>query len=54
VRDENIAKSISTTLVSFYSTVSPPLYFIKSMLGFVEELVNFKKNEKDEENMMLI
>jgi hypothetical protein len=31
VRDENVAKNISTTLVSFFSTVSPPLYFIKSL-----------------------
>lgn len=55
VRDENIAKAISTTLVSFFSSASPPLCIVKNMLGFVEELVDFKKSDRSEaENMILI
>lgn len=54
LRDENIAKAISTTLVSFFSSSSLPLCHIKGMLGFVEELVDFKKSDKEAENMILI
>ena len=54
MRDENIAKAISTTLVSFFSCASPPMCIVKSMLGFVEELVDFKKSDKEAENMILI
>lgn len=54
VRDENIAKAISTTLVSFFSSSSPPLCVVKNMLGFVEELVDFKKSDKEADNMILI
>lgn len=54
VRDENIAKNISTTLVAFFSAVSPPVENTKHMFGFVEELVDFKKSDRDDENMIKI
>jgi len=54
VRDENIAKHIQSTLVSFFSTISPPIYNVRLVLGFVEELVDFKRSEKEEENMVMI
>lgn len=54
VRDENVAKAISTTLVSFFSCSSPPMCLVKNIVGFVEELVDFKKNDKESENMILI
>ena len=54
VRDENIAKNIQSYMVQFYSAASPQLCTIKQMYGFVEELVDFKKSDKETENMTLI
>ena len=54
IRDENIAKAISTTLVSFFSSSSPPLCVIMQMYGFVEELVVMKRSEREAENVVLI
>lgn len=44
VKDENEAKT--NALVTFFSAVSPPLKVIKQVIGFVEELVDFKKSER--------
>jgi hypothetical protein len=41
-------------MVQFYSAASPQLCTIKQMYGFVEELVDFKKSDKETENMTLI
>lgn len=54
IRDENIAKSIQSNMVSFFSAASPPLWIVKQMLGFVEELVDFKRKDKESDNMILI
>lgn len=54
VRDENIAKNIQSSMVSFFSTANPPLWTVKHMHGFVEELVDFKRKDKETDNMILI
>ena len=54
IRDDNIAKCIQSYMVSFFSTASPPLWIVKQMLGFVEELVDFKRKDKESDNMILI
>ena len=54
VRDENIAKNIQSSLVQFFSSTNPPLCIVRQMLGFVEELVDFKKSDKEADNMILI
>ena len=54
VRDENTAKNIQSSMVSFFSTTNPPLWIVKQMLGFVEELVDFKRKDKEADNMILI
>ena len=41
-------------MVSFFSTATPPLYRIRQMLGFMEELVFFKRSDKEADNMILI
>ena len=41
-------------MVSFFSTGCPPLYTIKQMYGFVEELVDFKRSDKEADNMIMI
>ena len=54
VRDENIAKNIHSSMMQFFSAASPPLWQVKQILGFVEELVDFKRKDKETENMILI
>lgn len=41
-------------MVSFFTASAPQIYSIKVMLGFVEELVVFKRIEKEAENLLLI
>ena len=52
VRDENIA--LSSTLVSFFSATNPPLCIIRQTMGFVEELLDFKKSDQDADNVIRI
>lgn len=54
VKDENLANNISSTLVQFFSTSNPPLNIVRQTYGFVEELVDFKRSDKDAENMIRI
>lgn len=56
VRDENIAKNIQSTMVQFFSsTALPPMYSIKHVFGYVEELLDFKRQDRDDaDNMILI
>lgn len=52
VKDENLANNFK--LVQFFSTSNPPLNIVRQTYGFVEELVDFKRSDKDAENIISI
>lgn len=41
-------------MVAFFSSGNPALHTIREVLGFVEELVSFKRSDKEAENMKMI
>ena len=45
--DQNAEKYFSSIQVCFFSSRSPPFYVVKQVLGFVEELVEFKRRDDD-------
>ena len=44
-KDENTAKHIQSTEVEFFCHIIPPFMQVKTVIKFVEELVEFKRRD---------
>lgn len=53
VKDQNIAKHISSTEVEFFCQTLPPTQQIKHVSKFVEELIEFKRESSEKEDQVL-
>lgn len=53
VKDENVAKHISSTEVEFFCQILPPNSQIKHVSKFVEELIEFKREFSEKEDQVL-
>lgn len=53
VKDENVAKHISSTEVEFFCQILPPHHQIKHVSKFVEELIEFKRESSEKEDQVL-